>query len=89
MSELSEKCYSAQWMKNLEYVLWNTILNGPKKYGQDIISKPDIDKLAELSKSCNCWILFDDVEEETAVDLVEWIKKYNDAVSLGPNIINS
>ncbi len=87
MSELSEKCYSAQWMKNLEFVLWNSIVSGPKKYGQGIISKPDIDQLTELSKICGCWIAFDDVEEEIAIDLDKWVKIYNRAVALNPNIL--
>lgn len=89
MSKLSEKCYSAQWMENLEYVLWSATINGPKKYGQALISKANIDQLTQLSKICNCWILFDNIVEETAVDLAEWSRRYSEAVSLNPNIINS
>ncbi len=47
MSEISERCYSAGWLKNLEYVLWDTLNNGTRKFGQDKISHDDIDELKQ------------------------------------------
>jgi hypothetical protein len=69
MSEISERCYSAGWMENLEYVLWHALINGQRKYGQSVISQKDIQTLIELSNSCNAWIIFDDETEETAMHL--------------------
>lgn len=80
MSDLSERCYSAVWMLNLEYVLWDSILNGSRKYGQDIINESDISQLSKLSSLSNAWIIFDNETEETAVDLEQWKKQFQIAV---------
>ncbi|WP_165499728.1 hypothetical protein [Pedobacter frigidisoli] len=48
MREISEYCYSAGWMLNLEYALWDALLNGKRKYGQSIISEIDIEILIKL-----------------------------------------
>ena len=88
MSELSEKCYAAGWLRNLEYVLWNTLLNGERKLGQDFISKTDIVQLNEFSEDSNCWIYFDDDTEETAIDLFTWKQKFKEVLSQNPDIIN-
>lgn len=80
MSDLSERCYSAAWMLNLEYVLWDSILNDSQKYGQDIINESDINQLSKLSSLANAWIIFDNETEETAVDLEQWKKQFQIAV---------
>jgi len=80
MSDLSERCYSAAWMLNLEYVLWDSVLNGPRKYGQDNIDENDIRQLSRLSTLANTWIIFDDETEETAVTLEQWKKQSQIAV---------
>ncbi len=72
MSELSERCYAAGWMMGLEYVLWDAVLNGERKYGQGYISNVDISKLKDLSSICQSWIYFDEKEEETAIDIISW-----------------
>lgn len=87
MSELSEKCYSAGWLENLEYVLWDASTKGERKFGQDIISQQDIDQLIQLSKDCNCWIYYDGTTEETAIDLRLWRQKFDEAISQNPNIL--
>ncbi|WP_345245091.1 hypothetical protein [Nibrella saemangeumensis] len=89
MSDLSEKCYSAGWLENLEYVLWDASITGERKFGQDIVSQQDIDQLMQLSNDCNCWIYFDDITEETAIDLAVWRQKFETAISLNPDILKS
>ena len=37
MSEVSERCYSAAWIENLEYVLWDALFSKQRKYGHDFI----------------------------------------------------
>ena len=76
MSDISERCYSAGWLQNLEFALWNALMNGPTKYGHGVISQHDIDNLIQLSKACNCWIVMDDITEETAIDLGMWQEMY-------------
>lgn len=77
MSEISERCYTAGWMSNLEYVLWNAVITGPRKYGQDYITQKDIDELRFLSALSNSWIVFDEVKEERSMQLSAWEKKFN------------
>ena len=87
MSDISEKCYYAGWLENLEYVLWDAIINGQRKFGHGIISQQDIDKLEQLSKDCNCWIYYNDITEETAIDLLLWRQKFDNDVIQNPKII--
>ena len=67
MSEISERCYSAGWMTNLEYVLWDTLTTGPRKYGHDTISQSDIVELRKYSEKADSWIFFDDDIDEIGV----------------------
>ena len=88
MSDISERCYYAGWMQNLEYVLWDSLINGERKYGHDNISKNDIDTLRDFSNKANAWIIFSDETEETAVDLHEWKKKFQKDIEQNPKLIN-
>ncbi len=74
MSQISEAGYSAGWMDGLEFDLWE-ILNGHKrKYGGYSVSQDELNQLQSLSNKCDCWIVFDDEKEETAVELETWKK---------------
>jgi hypothetical protein len=77
MNEISEDAYSASWESNLEYILWDAVINGERQYARHFISKEDIDYLTKLSTDCNCWIYFDDDTERTAIPLDEWRMKFN------------
>ena len=88
MSEISEKCYCASWLENLEYVLWHAVENGERDFGQDIITKSDIERLKQLSTVTNCWICFDNYKEEIAIPLDQWTILYQKSVTNDPTIIN-
>jgi hypothetical protein len=88
MSDISESCYSAGWMKNLEYVLWDAVINGSRKYGHGIITEIDIDKLNNLSKACNSWIYFDDETKETAINLNNWVILFEKAIIVNPSLLH-
>ncbi|MCG2616020.1 hypothetical protein LZZ85_17115 [Terrimonas sp. NA20] len=77
MSKISERCYSAGWMANLEFALWHALLHGPCAYGQGFITETDIANLRSLSDQADCWIVFDDVNEETAISLQTWRHVYS------------
>ena len=87
MSEISENCYSAGWMQNLEYALWNAVINGERKYGQSYITEADISTLIKLSTDANAWIIFDNEKEETALSLKEWTKKFKNDLEKNKEII--
>ena len=87
MSGISERCYYAGWMRHLEYVLWDAVLHGQRKYGHDIISPSDIEILRDLSEAASAWIIFDDITERTPVDLYDWKKKFQDDVQQNPQLL--
>ncbi|HEX8427612.1 hypothetical protein [Hymenobacter sp.] len=84
MSDISERCYYAGWLQNLEYVLWNAVLMGPRKYGHGTITREDISELIFLSNRIDSWIVMDDETEETAIALGVWRVKYLNDISLDP-----
>ena len=88
MSEISEKCYCAGWLKNLEYVLWHAVENGERKFGQDSIARSEIDKMKQLSTVTNCWVYINNNEAETAILLDEWKILHHNSFAKDPNIIN-
>jgi hypothetical protein len=87
MSDISERCYDAGWMHGLEYVLWDALLNGQRKYGHDTISQQDIETLGDLSKTANAWIVFDDATEETAMELDKWNQKFQQDIERNPELL--
>ena len=84
MSEISEKCYGAGWAADLEYVLWDAVKSGPRKYGQDKITKEEIDELKSLSNQTKTWIVFDDEKEEIAIPLDKWETRFAEEISKDP-----
>jgi hypothetical protein len=87
MSELSEKCYYAGWMINLEYVLWDAVINGEREYGIDKITQADIDNLTALSKLTKGWIYYDNHAEETAISIDQWLEKFKTDTGKDPGLI--
>jgi hypothetical protein len=87
MSEISEHCYAAGWMLNLEYVLWHAVINGERKYGQSYITQDDISTLIKLSTDANAWVVYDDDKEETALSLKEWTEKFKNDLEQNKEII--
>lgn len=88
MSEISERCYSTGWMRHLEYVLWDAMLQGARKYGHDFVTPEDATNLKKLAEAAKCWILFDDTTEETAIELSVWQELYRREVERNPDLLN-
>ena len=80
MSELSEEAYTAGWMDGLEYALWYSVENGPRKYGRLEINEEHISSLNNLSGSIGGWVYFDDKSEETFISSKNWLKKYSENI---------
>ncbi|RZL32917.1 MAG: hypothetical protein EOO96_13105 [Pedobacter sp.] len=87
MSEISEKCYSAGWVLNLEYVLWDALTSGPRKYGHDLITEKDIKILKELSLKTKGWVMFDNSSEDTYIEKELWEIKFSKAINQNPHIL--
>lgn len=88
MSEISERCYYAGWMKNLEFVLWDATKKGKRIYGHGEISEADIKQLKHLSLNANCWIVFDDEKEEIAIPLEKWENLFSSKIQNDHDILN-
>jgi len=88
MSEISERCYFAGWMNNLEYVLWDVLESGQRTYGQDIITTKDITRLKALSDKSESWICFHPEQEEIALTLNVWRQKFKEDVKRTPDLLN-
>ena len=87
MSDISERCQYAGWLLNLEYVLWDAIISGPRQYGHDTITQHDIDLLIKHRDKANCWIYFDDESEETAIGIMDWEIKFKIDISTNPDVL--
>ncbi|UOQ67635.1 hypothetical protein [Hymenobacter volaticus] len=87
MSDISEICYCAGWLLNLEYVLWNAVLTGPRKCGHGMITQEDIHELLALANRTDSWMVFDEETEETALALSFWRAKYLNDISLDSTLI--
>jgi hypothetical protein len=84
MSEISEKCYSAGWMVDTEYVLWEAIISGPREFGHGKITKEEIEELNKLLNKTKTWIVFDDMKEEMAIPLDKWRTRFTEDISKDP-----
>lgn len=76
MSDLSEEAYSAGWMKELEFELWEAVVGGPRRYGSIQITLEHIAHLQRLSEAACGWIVFDDKEGESLVPMGEWARVF-------------
>jgi hypothetical protein len=80
MSDISEDCYCAGWLNNLEHSLFNLMLKGGGDFGAGSVSAKDADEMKVLAKLSDSWIIWDDGCK--AIPLNEWIVKYNDAEAI-------
>jgi hypothetical protein len=75
MSEISQRCWSAEWLLGTEYHLWQAVVEGPYMWGQNMISQEDVDTLKMLSEISGGWIAR--LGEEIFVPAERWEKAYD------------
>ncbi len=87
MHQISEFCYCATWMDDLEYSLWHAVLsNEDIKYGQEVITQEQSQKLSELADRHRCWFVWNDnLSFPTPVSLDWWIKHYKEVSTNAPS----
>ena len=78
MSEISEDCYAATWLIDLEFILWNTIQIGPCDVGFSKITYSEIFMLKKLSEEAEGWFYWPDRVKEgpVYVTMEEWNSIY-------------
>jgi hypothetical protein len=73
MSAISEECWCAGWMHNLEYMLWDAVMG--RREG--ICSPEEIGQLKYLSEKCGGWIIWDEqAKVERFIPIQEWLRLY-------------
>ena len=77
MSELSEEAYYAGWMVELEYTLWEALLDGRSEFGRLELTDEQRARLRQLSDACGGWIVFDEHADETWVPTPEWRQRFS------------
>ena len=73
MSGISEECWCAGWLRNLEYMLWDAVTG--KREG--ICSPEEIEHLKYLSEKCGGWIIWDEqAKGERFMPMQDWLPLY-------------
>jgi hypothetical protein len=86
MSEISENAYAAGWLMNLEHIVWQAVISGPRRFGRVEITKSDIEKLTRLSGATQTWIVYND--QETAIPIDEWKAIFTKDILEDPSKLN-
>lgn len=77
MSEISEWCYCAGWLIDLEHYLWQHVIGDPKPLAFPSIKKGEVEDLRELSNLAGGWIAWDTEDPgECFVPLEDWEKHH-------------
>lgn len=76
MSKLSERAYSASWIDCLEFLLWDILESEGIKIGRATLSNEEKTSFRLLSKECGGWIVFDNIQEETFIEMPHWLEVY-------------
>ena len=84
MSEISERYYCAGWLINLEYSLWDMVINDGREFGMGEVAEYEIDVLKKLSEECGGWWYFsDDNIGELFIDIDGWNGKFEESLKNG------
>lgn len=77
MSDISERCYCAGWMRDTEYVLWHLAQQGGGDYGMWDVSAAEAAHLTALSDLAGGWVVWDDPKtHEEWIALDEWEPRF-------------
>lgn len=78
---ISEKNYYAGWFKDIEYILWEIMMNFEYEPEIDVIWLDDSKYLYTLAKEIHGWVYFkmskDKKGEVKYVEINKWLKMYD------------
>ena len=61
MMHISEECYCAGWLIDLEYDLWEIMHEGAdRNYGMGRVTEEQTARLLELANECDGWVIWDE-----------------------------
>ena len=73
MRGISEQCYYAGWMSDLEYDLWQIAREAP--YGHGTITARQAQLLRLLTEEADGWCTYSDGDDPVFLDLASWREK--------------
>lgn len=76
MSQISEDTWCAGWLINLEYELWQALVDGRREHKFSAVTEAEIEELRELSDLCGGWIAYDKDRRQTFVPLDQWLTMF-------------
>lgn len=77
MSDISQRCCNAVWAEGTEIILWQAVNDGPKNWGQGIITAKDASELKLLSQKTGGWIARIEGAEETFLPMKQWLQVFS------------
>ncbi len=73
MSEISERCWCAGWMLNVEFFLWAMLEGAPRDYGLVVVPEEALENLRRLSERAGGWCRWNDEHrDESFVAIDAW-----------------
>jgi hypothetical protein len=76
MSDISEDCWCAGWLLDLEFFLWEAITTGKSDFGWGL-SEPELARLKHLHQMAGgWWIWAEDEKTNRFVPTEEWLALY-------------
>jgi hypothetical protein len=76
MCDISEDCFCAGWMNELEYDLWEALESGNRSYGMCEIRERDMARLKRLHELAGGWWIFPVGGDLHFVTTQEWLSIY-------------
>jgi hypothetical protein len=74
MRDISEDCWFAGWLHNLEFILWDAVKTGKVSWGEGLVKERDLIRMKYLHElACGWWILVKGEEIERFVSTEEWL----------------
>ncbi|MBP0578636.1 hypothetical protein J8I29_04900 [Labrys sp. LIt4] len=73
MTGISEQCYYAGWMSDLEYDLWQVAPD--TSYGHGTITERQAQLLRLLAEEADGWWTYSDGDDPAFLDLASWREK--------------
>ena len=75
MANLSEDCWCAVWLRDLEFTLWETLTAGGRDFGWGRIEERDITRMKNLHERAGGWWIWVKGEDcQRFVTTEEWLQ---------------
>ena len=89
MEDISEDCWCAGWLQDLEFTLWTAVITGNLDFGWGMQER-ELTRLKHLNEMAGGWWIWADEEKgRRFVSTEEWLKIYAEKTAKASEINNS